>query len=70
MSNPNFEGRSFAKLKFDIGEMKYPTLYNANTTFSHKCRLSLQSKINSLLDSIDAALKGLDIQSSTKPQEP
>ena len=64
MLTPNFEGLSFAKLKFDVGEMKYPTSYNAYKTDSHHCRLSLRSKINSLLDSTDTALEGLDIQAS------
>lgn len=66
----NYQGLSFAKLKLDLREMKYPESYNAYAVGSHDCRLSFQSKLYYLLDSTDKSLQGLDIQSFTKPQKP
>ena len=65
----NYQGLSFAKLKLDLREMKYPESYNAYTAGSHDCRLSFKSKFNSLLDSTGISLQGLDIQSFRKPQK-
>ena len=68
-SKSNYQGLSFARLTLDLRGMKHPGSYNALTTSSHSCVLSLSSNIYSILDRTEKSLEGLDLESFTKLRE-